>query len=172
VQAQTTTVPRAKVAGRPVGVEAASHTRGARRGSRLQPLLLRLCGSEGELDALPRAVSPAMTTAELLSSSCGVLPPGRMPQLDLARCCQRSRRRLGARTDPATRPVYCMHSRSPRTHASPPTLTLPIHTAPYPPAHPLLPSQRLKRRVRQRHDGNGARGCGGGCVGARVRSWE
>jgi hypothetical protein len=83
VQAQTTTVPRAKVAGRPVGVGAANHTRGARRGSTLQPLLLRLCGSEGELDALQRAVSPAMTTAELLTSSCGVLPLEGLPQLDL-----------------------------------------------------------------------------------------
>jgi hypothetical protein len=83
VQPQATTVPRAKVTGRPIGVVAASRTRGARRGSTLQPLLLRLCRAEGELDALPRAVSPAMTTADLLSSSCGVLPGGRTPQLDL-----------------------------------------------------------------------------------------
>jgi hypothetical protein len=150
---------------------AASRTRGARRGSTLPPLLPRLCGAEGELDALPRAVSPAVTTAELLSSSCGVLLPGAPPHLDLHSI-------MPAVSAPSRcahcplRPVDCLlRSRSPRTHASPLTLTLPIHTTPYPPTHPLLPSQRLKRRVRQRQQGSGPRGCGGGCVGARVRWW-
>jgi hypothetical protein len=167
VQAQATTVPRAKVAGRPVGVVAASRSRGARRGARrgstLQPLLLRLCGAAGELDALPRAVSPAMTTAELLSSSCGRTPQLNL-DLDVASCLDVVQVR--ALTPP--RPVHCPRSGSHRAHASPPTFTLPIRTTPNPPTHPLLQSQRLKRRVRQRQEGSGTRGCGGGCVGARA----
>jgi hypothetical protein len=171
VQAQTTTVPRAKVAGRPVGVGAASHTRGARCGSTLQPLLLRLFGAEGALDALPRPVSPAMSMTQLLRPSCGVLPPGAPPQLDLDLDVPSGLDVVQVRALASPRSVRCLRSRSHRTHASPPTLTLPIHTAPYPPTHPLLPNEKLKRRVRQRQEGSGTRGCGGGCVGVRVRWW-